>query len=118
MKIPDPGIEGGFHGDTDPKKMPAHFWVGLRSMNYGTAVRAEVKKQNYTVCPRHWYIDATFRCVDCKQDFVFSASEQKCWYEQRRFYVDSKPIRCVACRKEERVRRREAQLPKSRRTPE
>jgi len=76
-------------GDTDPKKMPLHLFRGAVSIDYGTAVRADVSKQDYTVCPRHRYIDATFKCIDCGNDFLFSTDEQRFWYEQRRFYVDS-----------------------------
>lgn len=100
-------------GDTDPKMMPQHFFHGAVSINYDTAVRADISKQDYTVCPRHWYIQASFKCVDCGKDFHFSVDEQRLWYEQRRFFVDSKPIRCVACRKKERVRKAPAQAPKS-----
>ena len=101
-------------GDTDPKKMPQHFFHGAVSINYDTAVRADVSKQDYTVCPRQWYIDSTFKCMDCCKDFLFSAEEQRYWYEQRRFYVDSKPTRCPACRKKERARKLAAQKPKTR----
>jgi hypothetical protein len=99
-------------GDTDPKKMPPHFFDGAVSIDYDSAVRADISKQGYTVCPRHWYIDATFKCVDCGKGFQFSVDEQRFWYEQRRFFVDSKPIRCAACRKKERVRKAAAQQPK------
>ena len=99
-------------GDTDPRKMPLHLFHGAVSLDYGTAMRAEVTKQDYTVCPRHWYIDATFKCIDCGKHFLFSADEQRFWYEQRRFFVDSIPTRCPACRKKERARKLAAQKPK------
>jgi hypothetical protein len=92
-------------GNTDPLKMPLHLFHGAVSIDYATAVRADVTKQDYTVCPRHWYIDATFKCRDCDEDFLFSAQEQRFWYEQRRFYVDSQPVRCPECRKKERARK-------------
>lgn len=99
-------------GKIDPKKMPLHLFYGAVSIDYATAVRADVSKQNYTVCPRHWYIDVTFRCEDCGKTFLFSADEQGVWYERRRFYVDSKPTRCPACRKKERDRKATSQKPK------
>lgn len=99
-------------GDTDPKTMPPHFFHGAVFIDYSTAVRAEVAKQDYTSCPRHWYIDATFRCIDCGKDFLFSAEEQRFWYEERKFYVDSIPTRCPICRKKERARKSAAQKPK------
>jgi hypothetical protein len=102
----------GVFGNTDPKKMPLHLFHGVVSIDYGTAVRAQVAKQDYTVCPRHWYIDATFKCIDCGNDFLFSTDEQRFWYEQRRFFVDSIPTRCPACRKKERARKLAARKPK------
>jgi hypothetical protein len=102
-------------GKSDPRKMPAHLFHGALKLDYDSAQRADTSKQTFTVCPRHWYIDAAFHCVDCGSEFVFSAKEQQFWYEERKFYVDSQPNRCVACRKKERVRKREAQLPKAKR---
>lgn len=99
-------------GDTDPKKMPQHLFHGAVSINYETAVPADVSNQDYTVCPRHWYIDAVFKCMDCGKDFLFSVEEQRFWYEQRKFYVDSKPTRCPVCRKKERARKAACQNPK------
>ena len=99
-------------GDTDPKKMPSHLFFGAVNIDYDTAVRADITKQDFSVCPRHWYVDATFKCKDCGSEFLFSAKEQIFWYETRRFYVDSQPKRCAACRKKERARKLEAQKPK------
>lgn len=101
-------------GSTDAKKMPPHLFYGAVSIDYTTAVRADISKQDYTVCPRHWYVDAIFKCVDCGTEFLFSAKEQHFWYEERRFYVDSYPKRCPDCRKKERARKESAQKPKSR----
>src|SRR5687768_11492239 len=89
-------------GADDPRKMPTHFFGcfgrgGVR-LDYDTAVRADITKQNFTVAPRHWYIDVVVRCADCEQTFVFSAAEQRAWYEEYGFYVDSFPRRCPECR--------------------
>lgn len=91
-------------GRGNPRQMPRHFFWDVRSMDYKTAVRADISKQNYTVCPRHWYVNATFICRDCGQEFVFTASEQRFWYEEKHFYVDSCPKSCVVCRQAERTR--------------
>lgn len=84
--------------------LKSYFW-GALSINYDTAEKADITKQDYSVCPRYWYIDATFDCEGCGADFIFSAKEQRFWYEDRRFYVDSKPKNCPACRKKERRRK-------------
>ena len=89
-------------GDTDPRKMPSHLFHGALSLNYDSAGRADTTKQNFSVCPRHWYIDTVFRCEACCTEFIFSVKEQRFWYEEREFYVDSLPLRCPACRKQER----------------
>jgi hypothetical protein len=96
------GYEMDVFGDTDPRKMPTHLFFGALNMDFDSAERADISKQDYSVCPRHWYIDATFPCKTCGTAFVFSAKEQRFWYEELRFYVDSQPRRCPACRKKHR----------------
>ena len=90
-------------GDSDPRKMPSHLFWGTPHLDYSTAVRADVTQQNYCVCPRHWYIDAAFECSRCGQSFLFKADEQKFWYEELKFWIDSKPRECAKCRKELRA---------------
>lgn len=89
-------------GNTDPKMMPPHFFYGATNIDYSTAVRAETGMQNYSVCPREWYIDARFICHGCNATFIWSASEQKAWFEDYKFWVDSCPTLCIECRKEKR----------------
>ena len=85
-------------GNTDPKKMPEHFFWSALSIDYKTAVRADTEKQNYSVCPRHWYIDAEFRCEGCGQEYKWTGGEQKAWFEDYFFWVDSQPRHCQNCR--------------------
>lgn len=66
-------------------------------MDYETAIRANVEEQNYSVCPRHWYVDAKIRCADCGEQFLFSKEEQRHWFEKLRFWVESFPVRCKSC---------------------
>ena len=87
-------------GNNDPRKMPDWLFSGVLHLNYATAVRADISKQNYSICPRHWYIDAAFRCARCGHTFVFAASEQKFWYEELGSWVDSKAKHCARCRRE------------------
>jgi hypothetical protein len=89
-------------GSTDPKKMPMHFFWSALSVDHRTAVRANTKKQNYSVCPRHWYINANFKCERCGQEYTWTAGEQKAWFEDFFFWVDSQPRRCSNCRAEQR----------------
>lgn len=89
-------------GNTDPKKMPRHLFWNAVFVDYQTATRANTDKQNYSVCPRHWYIDAHFKCKGCGQEFIWTAGEQKVWFEDYSFWVDSRPRHCRNCRAEQR----------------
>src|SRR6185436_18703578 len=75
------GFISNLFGENNPKRMPKHLFFGAQRLDYKTAQRADISKQHYTVCPRHWYVDATFICSDCGREFVFTASEQRFWYE-------------------------------------
>ena len=80
--------------------MPVHFFLGSLRVHYATAVRADTEEQNCSICPRYWYVDAAFRCSRCGAEFVFSAAEQRMWYEEYRFWVDALPKHCPDCRRE------------------
>jgi hypothetical protein len=88
----------GFFGESDPAGMPAHLFWENRGLDYDSAIKADISRQDFTVCPRHWYVNATFACSRCGKDFLFSAEEQRFWYEELRFYVDSQPRQCQECR--------------------
>lgn len=62
-------------------------------------VPANPEKQNYTVVPESAYCSMKLRCERCKEEFWFSANEQKVWYEEWVFWVDSVPKNCARCRK-------------------
>jgi hypothetical protein len=57
---------------------------------------------------RGFYVDEPFRCVDCGRDEVWTAAQQKWWYEVARGFVYSRSSRCRECRRRERERRAEA----------
>ena len=70
------------------------------------AVRGDISRQSYCpTChrPRYFYRDQHKTCVQCGDAFVFSAREQKFWYERLGFYLDSEAIRCRRCRKQQRT---------------
>lgn len=56
------------------------------------------------------YFDRTFSCEDCHNSFVFSAQEQQYWYEKLKFWVQSVPKQCPACRRERREKNEQFQL--------
>lgn len=90
-------------GEDDPREMPAHFFFRALRINHETAVRADVGKQNCSICPRYWYVDAIFPCERCGAEFTFSAGEQRAWYEEYGFWVDSLPRHCLPCRRDLRT---------------
>ena len=89
-------------GESSPETMPMHLFWGAIRLDYSSALKANVALQDYTVCPRHWYVDAVFVCNACKREFSWSAMEQRTWFEEYRFYVDSRPTRCQECRRQRR----------------
>jgi hypothetical protein len=64
-----------------------------------TAIPADLSRQTpATVAVTH-YFDVTRQCRDCGRSFIFFAEEQKHWYEELGFGLDSDCVRCVPCRK-------------------
>lgn len=82
--------------------MPTHFFPKAVAISYETAERADTSKQDFSVCPRHWYIDAYFVCQMCEQQFLWSRSEQRYWFEELRLWIDSHPFLCRECRARKR----------------
>lgn len=69
------------------------------------AVRGNPREQHfcgYCHFPKYFYLDETRRCVQCGEDFVFTADEQKFWYENLKFNFHSTAIRCRDCRRQRR----------------
>jgi hypothetical protein len=77
--------------------MPKHLFRGATHLDYGSAIRGNPQKQNCSVCPRYWYIDADFNCANCRKEFTWTAGEQKAWFEDYFFWVDSCPRHCKKC---------------------
>jgi hypothetical protein len=55
-----------------------------------------------------FYVDHPFTCQDCGKEGVWTAAQQKWWYEIAKGEVWSGAIRCRACRGRERDRKTEA----------
>ncbi len=51
-----------------------------------------------------FYADRPFRCRDCDSHEVWTARQQKWWYESAKGSIQSIAIRCRACRRKERQR--------------
>jgi len=61
----------------------------------------------YSAAPEFYY-DIEFECIDCGSREVWSASQQKWWYEEAGGYFFSTAVRCRDCRRKERDRVRAA----------
>ncbi len=64
-----------------------------------TAIPADLARQTPATVPVTHYFDVTRSCRDCGRPFIFFAREQKYWYEELGFPLDSDGVRCVPCRK-------------------
>jgi len=57
---------------------------------------------------RGYYSDEPFKCSNCGADQVWTAGQQKWWYEVAKGYVYSTAKLCRPCRRREQARRAEA----------
>lgn len=57
---------------------------------------------------RGYYDDLPFCCADCGKDEVWTATQQKWWYEVAKGNVESTAKLCRPCRRREPARRAEA----------
>lgn len=49
--------------------------------------------------PKAWYRDEQFKCKDCGRNEVWTAESQRWWFEVAKGQINSRAIRCRACRK-------------------
>jgi len=57
---------------------------------------------------REFYVDKPFQCKDCGKSEIWTASQQKWWYETAKGDVWTTAIRCRSCRRRERIRKADA----------
>ena len=55
-----------------------------------------------------YYTDLPFQCTGCGKEEIWTATQQKWWYEVAKGYVYSTAKHCRACRRREQTRRSEA----------
>lgn len=76
----------------------------------GTIVRSDPSKVfSRSVLPKipEFYSDIEFECRDCGVVECWTAKMQKRYYEEQHGEIEGLPIRCNACRKNERARSKE-----------
>ena len=57
---------------------------------------------------RGYYQDRPFHCKDCRKAELWTAAQQRWWYEVAQGDVWTTAVRCRACRQRERARKTEA----------
>lgn len=88
-----------YFGEKAPKNMPEHLFPYVSDQEFETAEKANISNQNFSVCPRYWYVKSWIRCSKCGVEFTFEIAEQRYWYEELKFWVDSFPDGCLSCRR-------------------
>lgn len=90
LVVPEDDIRHGFWG------------LGQATIFPETVLRADTSVQNFSMYPRDYYVDILRKCRSCNRPFIFSAREQRYWFETLRFYVDADCVDCVDCRRASR----------------
>jgi hypothetical protein len=62
----------------------------------------------FCTAPPAFYVDRAFRCRDCGSDELWTAKQQKWWYEEAKGHIDSTAVRCKPCRRLEQARKADA----------
>ena len=69
------------------------------------ADQALLTRQNPFSTVPAFYADKVFTCRDCGEEQVWTAKQQKWWYEERLGPIDSTAVRCLPCRRARRTQR-------------
>lgn len=96
-----------WNGGVDQLFEQSHFeWACDNCVEAGKAIEAQIEKQTYCDYPPYlMYFDKIMECQQCASSFTFSKEEQKYWYEELEFWVQSTPKHCEHCRKEIRKKK-------------
>jgi hypothetical protein len=73
------------------------------------SIAADISQQapNNSISARLYYVDKPFRCADCGAEEVWTASQQKWYYEVAKGPIYGEAKRCRACRARRRQQREE-----------
>ena len=90
------------------RKSSTDLQTGLRE---GTIIPVDrTKIFSHSVLPTipDYFRDRPFKCKDCDKDDLWTAKEQKRWYEELGGEIESVAIRCRPCRQKEKLRKEQA----------
>jgi predicted RNA-binding Zn-ribbon protein involved in translation (DUF1610 family) len=82
--------------------------AGLRQGTIVAVDRTKVISRSALPQIPDYYRDTPFTCQDCGTQEVWTAKQQQWWYEVQGGEIESKAVRCRACRQQEKQRRNEA----------
>ncbi|MCU0391286.1 MAG: zinc-ribbon domain-containing protein [Thermoflexibacter sp.] len=78
-------------------------WACDDCLNSQKAIIANPEIQTYCDYPPYLaYFDIEKKCTVCGENYIFSAEEQKFWYEELKFFVQGESKSCVKCRQKKR----------------
>ena len=93
----------GLNPETDYGRNIFLHWHSSKQCRIpNTAIPADLSRQSPATVPVTHYFDAKRQCRDCGRPFIFFAEEQKYWYEELGFALESDCVRCVVCRKKQK----------------
>jgi Zn finger protein HypA/HybF involved in hydrogenase expression len=79
-------------------------WACHQCLKSSRALVADPSKQRFGMGGGvKAYADMPRSCRRCKRPFVFAAAEQRFWFEELQFQVDSLAVECPDCRASKRV---------------
>ena len=75
----------------------------LKQMPAG-AIKADLSKHapHNSYGPPMWYVDEHKKCVECGQEFTFTARQQQHWFEVLKIPIHVIANRCAVCRRKRR----------------
>lgn len=79
-----------------------HWHSPVETRVPNTAIPADLSRQSRATVAVTHYFDAKRRCRDCQRPFLFFAEEQRYWYEELGFALESDCVRCTVCRRRQR----------------
>lgn len=90
----------------------AHGRVCRECVRQGRALPADPEEQDFPVMegPYRAWFDQRRLCGYCGQEFVFTAQDQRFWYEERRIPLHVVPVGCPTCRRRVRQQKRANRL--------
>jgi hypothetical protein len=86
----------------DPPATTPHVPVGALM-----ADQAKLLHDNTYGARPLFYVDTHFTCRECGVEEVWSAAQQKWWYEEAKGKIDSRAVKCRACRRARQEARRQ-----------